>query len=67
MTSIEIRNSIGMVVYTTNHRELAFRFIAARKGDLGPLTAWTVTHTVTEQQLFSAAVTPIRTRSARHA
>jgi hypothetical protein len=63
VTSFEVRNPRGVLVRTFNTSDMALRFVATRQ-DLGKLTAWEVTRTVSERQLIPAAVTPIRRRTA---
>lgn len=64
MTTLEVRNTRGVVVCTTNLPELAFKFIRER-GDLGKLSVWEVTRTVTERELVPATVTQLRPRKVR--
>lgn len=64
MTTLEVRNLRGVVVYTTNLAELAFRFIDQRQ-DLGKLEVYRVTTTVVSERLEPTTVTQLRPRKAR--
>jgi hypothetical protein len=64
MTSLEVRNRLNVVVYTTNLAELAFKFASSHQ-DLGKLEVYRVTTTVVSERLEPATVTQLRPRRAR--